>query len=237
MCTTTAWDHLVEAVLDLKVRLLVLDTAADVFGGNENDRQQVRRFIALLTKLAIDIKGAVVVTAHPSRDGLRTGNLDGGNTAWNNSFRSRLTLDFVADAPDTRLLKRKKSNYAPVGDEIRLQWHNGLLLPEGTIAGSSPISQATQAKLAEVVFLDLLDRCTVSNIYVSHLSRASNYAPKLFADCPDRQGLTKRHFEPAMQSLFAQKKIHVVDYGRKSDARQRIDRAPQYAGEPTERTP
>jgi hypothetical protein len=38
--------QVLEAALDVKARLVVVDTAADVFGGNENDRSQVRQFIS-----------------------------------------------------------------------------------------------------------------------------------------------------------------------------------------------
>ena len=56
------------AIMTFGARLVVLDTAADLFAGNENDRYQVRRFIGELNKLAIDINGAVLLNAHPSRD-------------------------------------------------------------------------------------------------------------------------------------------------------------------------
>jgi hypothetical protein len=42
---TTFHRHVFEAAMDLKVRLVIIDTAADTFGGNENDRSQVRQFV------------------------------------------------------------------------------------------------------------------------------------------------------------------------------------------------
>jgi hypothetical protein len=38
------YTHALAATRDLEARLVVFDTAADVFGGNENDRGQVRQF-------------------------------------------------------------------------------------------------------------------------------------------------------------------------------------------------
>ena len=68
---TTFHRHVVEAALDLKVRLVIIDTAADTFGGNENDRGQVRQFVQrALGQIALKIDGAVVCCAHPSRAGL-----------------------------------------------------------------------------------------------------------------------------------------------------------------------
>lgn len=38
--------HVLTAAMDLKVKLVIIDTAADVFGGSENDRNQVRQFVS-----------------------------------------------------------------------------------------------------------------------------------------------------------------------------------------------
>jgi hypothetical protein len=38
--------YVLSTALTLKARLVVVDTAADVFGGNENDRNHVRQFIS-----------------------------------------------------------------------------------------------------------------------------------------------------------------------------------------------
>jgi RecA-family ATPase len=56
----------VEEIKANGARLVPLDTAADLFGGNENDRSQVRRFIGLLNYLAIEIDGAVLLTNIPT---------------------------------------------------------------------------------------------------------------------------------------------------------------------------
>ena len=85
--------HVLEAALDLEARLVIVDTAADTFGGNENDRSQVRQFVSrALGSIAQKINGAVLLCAHPSRSGLSSGEGDGGSTGWSNAFRSRLYL-------------------------------------------------------------------------------------------------------------------------------------------------
>lgn len=94
-----------EAALDLKAKLLGIDTVSDTFGGNENDRSQVRQYVSVaLGSLARDIKGAVIACAHPSRSGLKSGEGDSGSTAWEAAFRSRLFLTTPqpeeGDAPD-----------------------------------------------------------------------------------------------------------------------------------------
>ena len=59
-----------KAAKDMGARLVILDTAADLFGGNENDRGQVRQFMNALSRIAMKINGAVVLCAHPSRAGM-----------------------------------------------------------------------------------------------------------------------------------------------------------------------
>ena len=101
--------------------LLVLDTLADLHSGNENDRAHVRPFVQLLRRLAIRHGAAVVLLAHPSLTGMANGSGLSGNTAWNNSVRSRLYLKRVKEAdgyetqPDARVLESMKANYAGTG--------------------------------------------------------------------------------------------------------------------------
>ena len=116
----------------LRPQLLVLDTAADLFGGNENDRPKVRAFIsACLGRLARDHDAAVLLCAHPSVEGMRSGHGTGGSTAWSNTLRSRLYLTRLKterdDAPldDRRVLTRMKANYAAAGARVEMTWSDG----------------------------------------------------------------------------------------------------------------
>jgi AAA domain len=122
--------QVLDAALDLKARLVIIDTAADVFGGNENDRGHVRQFVQrALGGIALKIDGAVVCCAHPSRAGLKSGEGDSGSTGWSNAFRSRLYIRHIEDDPNGRILDRKKANYASRNDELRLRWHDGVIVP------------------------------------------------------------------------------------------------------------
>lgn len=129
---TTFAAQVTEACEDFRPSLLVLDTAADLYPDNENDRSKVRWFIGSLARLAITHQCAIVLLAHPSQSGLATGQGTGGSTAWNNTVRSRLYLDLPdAEDPDARLLRRMKANYAARGGEVRLRWDAGALRAEG----------------------------------------------------------------------------------------------------------
>jgi putative DNA primase/helicase len=225
---TTFHRHVIEAALDLGARLVIIDTAADTFGGNENDRNQVRQFVQrALGQIAIKIRGALVCCAHPSRAGLSTGAGDSGSTGWSNAFRSRQYL-FEPDPepneppdPNARILERKKANYAARGDQIRLRWHNGAIIPD---RASEPGVTAMGKVDARAVFLDLVREMEVQNRPVSATARAPNYAPRLFETLPNEQrcGFRKADFERAMNTLLRDGKIKNVPYGRKGDARFKI---------------
>lgn len=212
------------------IQLVVLDSLHDLFPGNENSRPEVRRFVQFLIAMALDIDGAVILTAHPSLSGLNSGSGLSGSTAWNNAVRSRLYLsrpdagDGAEPVDDERILARLKANYARANDRIRIQWQDGAFVPadgdQGGFVGS--LDRAAQQRRCQEVFLALLARFTRDGRPVSDKNRASNYAPKMFAKCSDREGFTKRDFETAMEALFQSGKIGIENYGRPSDMRQKI---------------
>jgi len=113
--------------------LVVLDTLADIFGGNEIARVHARLFVqGVGGQIARRWNCGVVIAGHPSAAGLATGAGTSGNTAWNNTFRSRLYVTRPEDDPtgDTRLISRMKANYAPKGGEITFRWQEGAFLAE-----------------------------------------------------------------------------------------------------------
>jgi len=220
--------QVLEAAHDYKARLLIVDTAADTFGGNENDRNQVRQFVSrALGSIALSIGGAVLLCLHPSRAGVNSGECDGGSTGWNNTVRSRLYLR-APDVeqgerldPHARILQRRKANYAVRNDELRLRWRDGVIAPETpTDAGMSAAGRID----ARDLFLALLREYGDQNRTLSEAKRAGNYAPRIFGALPraQRHGYTDRDFARAMESLFKARKIENVDYGRPSAPRHKI---------------
>lgn len=119
----------IDAYLEIfRPRLVVLDTLADIFGGNEINRAHARQFVqGVGGALARKYECAVVIPAHPSASGLSSGSGTSGSTAWNNTFRSRLYVKRPDDDVDgdTRLVSRMKANYAPKGGEITVTWQDG----------------------------------------------------------------------------------------------------------------
>ena len=232
LAPTAVFRGLVALVERIKPRLVILDALADVFGGEENARAQARQFIGLLRGLAIDHSLAVVLIAHPSLTGMASGAGTSGSTAWSNSVRSRLYLERIKgydgkeiDA-DLRVLRVKKSNYGPVGLELRLRWSNGSFILDGSARGFDKL--AAEAK-AERVFLDLLALFTAQGRDVSP-KPSSTHAPSVFAKHPDNSGVSKADLARSMERLLKRKEIHVETKGPPSKERQRLVREPTKEG-------
>jgi RecA-family ATPase len=216
-----------KAAYKLKVELVTLDVAVDLFDADEIRRREVRAFLRALSALARELNCAVVLSAHVSQAALRNDGGHSGSTDWSNGPRSRLYLslpqsdDDVAVDYNARLLTRKKANDASVGDTIKLHWEDGLIIPDSPRTGyfKRPV---------EDVFLTLLDEHYAANRDpLSENARAGNFAPRRFAHLPARKRDDYREpdFRRAMESLFTDRKIVSVDYGRPDRLRKKIIRA------------
>src|SRR5262249_22430013 len=189
---TELYKELLERVGDIKPRMTVIASSADVFGGNEIDRSQVRQFVHLLNRLAIVADGSVILIAHPSLTGINSGTGLSGSTQWHNATRARDYLQHVKPTgdelpdPDLRLLEFKKNNYGPISESIYLRYQNGLFLPADGVLGLNPTARAA---LAETIFLQLLERF-IRQKQVAGPKSGTSYAPALFARHPDAQGLS-----------------------------------------------
>ena len=205
--------------------LVVLDTLADLFGGEENQRAQARQFVSLLRGLAIHHGTTVLLLAHPSLAGMASGSGSSGSTAWNNSVRSRLYLERIKgddggeDDPDARVLRTMKSNYGRTGDEIRCRWHRGVFSIRGQATdGFAKVASETKA---ERIFIEVLAAFEAEGRNVS-ATPSANYAPAIFARDPRSESVNKSSLTKAMGRLFAAKRIQVLECGSPSKRRQRI---------------
>jgi RecA-family ATPase len=212
---TPFYHQVLEEALRFGADLVVVDTVADTFSGNQNDMGQVRAFVQFgLAGVARAVGGATLACAHPSQYGKTTGSGESGSVQWDAGFRSRGYLDSPkpnGEMPDDgdRVLTRKKANYASRNETIELTWRDGVLVAKHAPTG---ILASITRRTCERVFGDVLDRVTAEGQRVSHNSRAGNYAPKIFALRPDREDFKKADFEHAMHNLLARKEIKVAMY-------------------------
>lgn len=222
---TTLYKELDERAEADKPSLIVIDTLADVFPANENDRAKVRQFVSMLRHLAIKHQCAVILLAHPSLSGLNSGSGTSGSTAWNNSVRSRLyfsrvTVDGVEHDPDKRILSTKKANYGRVGEEVLLRWQRGVFeLAQQVVVTEG---EADETPKAERVFLKLL-RAFAEQGRKVNAAGGTTYAPNVFAKHPDSEGVTKAAFRGAMDTLLSGQKVRVVEDGPPSKRRQFLE--------------
>lgn len=225
MQETELFKNLESWIAEHKPALTVLDTLADLFGGNEVSRTQARQFIGFLRRLAIQHGTTVLLLAHPSLSGISSGTGSSGSTAWNNSVRSRLYLRRLTGAegedndPDARELEVMKANYSRKGNLLPLRWREGVfhldLKPE------TGLDRMAASAKAERVFLKLLRNFTEEGRFVS-ASPGPTFAPSIFATHPGAEGCTKRALRAAMDSLFASKRVVMASHGKGAKARSHI---------------
>lgn len=156
---TPLFERIMKAVLENRIGLLVLDTAADLFGGNEVVRNQVNYFIKAVCGAYIrrakemGFVLTVVILAHPSQAGRNSGTGESGSTGWSNAVRSRLYLTKPEDGlPEQRVLTRKKSNYSAAGDDVKLEliWSRGAIVRQDEAGEESAIQSAVNQILRKV---------------------------------------------------------------------------------------
>lgn len=196
--------------------LVVIENAADVYAGNENDRGAVTRFVRReLGSLTKPSDAAVGLIQHPSVTGLTDGTGRSGTTGWNNSgrWRTNFTKDKSEEDVGLRQLEVVKSNYGPIGEKVRLRWDRGVFVPEGS---SSSVERATAEAPVDETFLRCLDAATAQGRRVSpHPSSA--YAPTVFEKMTEVGGLKKKGLEMAMGRLLTAGRIKVWQGPRGTD--------------------
>jgi RecA-family ATPase len=207
-----------------KIGLVIFDAVADFFGGNENERREVRSFIGALRGFAMRLDAAVVLVAHPSVDGIKTGRGYSGSTHWNNAVRSRLTFTSPQKTQenqdcglDLRVLELSKSNRARRGEQIHVTWFDGRFIK---IDPGTPADPAWETH-AEEIFLQLLGKFEAEGQRVSNV-KSSTYAPTQFAKRPKGKELGKDALERAMSRLLDKGLIRVETEGPPSRRRSHL---------------
>jgi RecA-family ATPase len=223
--TTPLWEALREVLTETRPKMLIIDTLADVFGGDEINRVQTRTFIGLLRGLALEFDVAIVLLAHPSLSGMSSGSGSSGSTAWSNSVRSRLYFERVkedGDGGNGRVLSTKKANYAAVGSQVKVRWRDGVF--ENELANPNPekaeVLRASEAKI-DGLFLKLLTEVVAHGRSVSPNPSAS-YAPTFFETLADGAGTKAKAFAAAMERLLKADAIHIALSGPPSKRRSQL---------------
>ncbi len=212
---TKIWHALREQVGDIKPVMLTVDTAADTFGGNEIDRQQVRRYIqGCLTSLSLEFNLALAVLAHPSASGLANGTGTGGSTAWHNSVRCRWFIYHNAEKGCITLVLMK-NNYGTKGMEIDFK-HNGMgFHPHGN-AEIDTFVQAQRFEHDSEWVKEKITYCLERGINISMHPRANYYAKQIMKlAIQDGYDITHEKIESIVYGMDKKGKIEHLKRGNR----------------------
>jgi RecA-family ATPase len=215
---TPLFASLYAAAAAIRPRVLIVDSIAATFGGNQNDRTHARTFVAMFRRLALALDCAVLLLDHPSLSGMTNGTGRGGSMDWQNASRGRMHLETIEDGG--RVLEVKKINSGCPGEKVQLRFEDGCFVLQGS---ESAPAQAAAYGAADQTYLDCLDTMTAQGRHVCY-APGRNYAPKAFAEMPQANGMTWRAFQKAQERLFDAKVIENVAYGPKSKGTKRIAR-------------
>ena len=139
-----------ELVTKRNIGLVVVDNASDTFDDDEIKRARVRQFVRSLRSRIARPERAVLLLAHVNKvsaiGGRDAGREDySGSTAWHNSVRSRLSLNVEKDE-DCLTIEHQKANLGPRAKTVRLRWHDGVPLEDGSF---TDLGAAANAKLMD----------------------------------------------------------------------------------------
>jgi RecA-family ATPase len=209
---------------DWNPSLTILDVLADIYGGDECNRAQVRQFINLLKRLARAHNCAILLLAHPSLTGMNTGSGLSGSTDWNNGVRSRLYLqtpkasDGLAPNKNLRTLEGMKANYGERGGKIDLEWKQGVFV---RVNAPAFLDKLAVERKADDVFVALTGRFEREGRNVSP-NPGPSFAPSVFAKHADACGLSKEQLRTAMDRLLESGAIRIETFGPPSHERSRL---------------
>jgi len=143
---TAAYAEVVERIETTARQVIFVDGISDTFGGHENDRSQVKRFVnALLHPVPRD--GALLLIGHVAKLAATVGATNegySGSTGWHNAARARWYLYPETGQEDDSgrpqrtgklVLEVQKANLGPADQALTFEWDKNRHLYVGITAG------------------------------------------------------------------------------------------------------
>jgi RecA-family ATPase len=202
--------ELIAHIKTTKPALVVLENTSDIFGGNENDRTQVRQFVRMLKQVAIEYSCAIVILSHPSK------NKDydySGSTAWRGAVRAFLTVKCPNAGsdncdPDARVIRADKMQLGKPGRFLKLRNHAGHIAydTDGVTMKGSELTA-----FAEGVFMKLLREYNQQGRFQTETRVCAT-----FSKDAGNEGVTKDMFGRAKDALFRKGAIELFEDGSPS---------------------
>lgn len=154
--TTPVYDTLAGQFRQSRAQVLVIDGVTDAFGGDENNRWQVKAFVNALLALIDPEDGALLLQAHVNKLSASTnGTSEGysGSTAWHNAVRARWYLHPETDQDEdgrtqktgALKLELQKSNLGRADQTITFRWSDTARMFLGEVKEGGALNAALAA--------------------------------------------------------------------------------------------
>lgn len=175
---TAAYGFLEERMKAHGTEVLFVDGISDTFGGNENAKTDVKRYVNALVTLIPPETGAVVLVGHIAKPAATNGQTTegySGTTGWHNSARARWYLypeTTQADGGDRErtgdlILDLQKSNLGRTDQSMRFAWDTDAHLFVGReIVGATALDRAHRDRVERRDVLRAFEACAKRNIGV-----------------------------------------------------------------------
>jgi RecA-family ATPase len=214
--------------------VLVVDGVADAYGGSENDRGEVKRFVNALVGL-IPTDGAVLLQHHVNRAsaaGVASSEGYSGSTGWHNSVRARWYLYPETERDDDNgtqptgelLLDLQKSNLGRADQSMRFRWDDDAHLFIGRMDQCSEFDRRLQDREEREGIVAAIAEVEKSGGYVPAATAGNRtaYAVLRATDSlPDslKKKAGKQRFWRHLEKLRLQGEVHPDVRGRKGGKR------------------
>lgn len=212
---TPLWQRYCATLRRLRPVVNVIDTAAAVFGGNENDRDQVGEFIRGLKKLSIELAMATVIFAHPSVEGMKSGRGASGSTGWANTARAHIYFtrpdDPEANDPDDEIREviTRKHNYGKKALPFRVKWHEGCYVPmEGEDRPVGAVARIEKGLLEQILIDLVADGEARDSLYSASARSPERYVVTMAARLHPQHA--SKFFENALKDLLARGRLLIA---------------------------
>lgn len=218
LLATPLLEELRAQVGDYRATVVVLDTVARIFGGNENDRVQVTQFLHCLVG-AMPHPVALLLLAHPSRG---IGAEFSGSSAWEGSVRSRWYFgrnlpdakddDDAPTADSVRYLARRKVNYSS-RDWIALDYdiEHHVLVPQA--AQSKGDQWYRESRARDVVMRGLRELISRNVGHPTGANTSPRYLPKMLGAHSLSEGVPASELKAALNRLMADRRLVQKEVG------------------------
>jgi hypothetical protein len=205
---TPVFEDLREQVNDLHIDICVLDNVAQVFGGNENDRHHVTRFVNGAAGLVTGRPFCPMFLGHTAR---AQGSEFSGSAAWENACRMRWYVghslpdqkpeEDEPGASEVVYVAKRKTNHT-AKDWRRFKYQDGLFVPESTPEPGVRLDQGYRDETADEVVLAGMAKLKDMGITVTDGKTSPDFLPTQIIAKRLASNHTKKELAAAMNRLM-----------------------------------